>query len=437
MSFLVKPILIVSSLVMGVCIVLYIESIKPSDLGIDSVFHKEVLIEKQVRYPLRKPAGQLSEIEIEYARIAWKYFENNYKKETGFVNGVDYYTAATFWDMSSYIMAMTSAYEIGIIDSLEMDKRLTQCLQTLSVINLYDNIMPNKLYNTETLEMVDYENKVVDRGIGWSAIDLGRFYTAVHKIINSYPQYRGAVKKVTDRWQLQYMVHEGTLYGVVFPRHEFKPLKVQEGKLGYEEYSSKGLAMAGYDVSESLSYTDFTKFVDIYGIQVGVDKRELKNQVAHNYVTSEPYILDGLEYGWDINSRELAYRVFMAQKERYKHTGIITCVSEDHIDEPPYLVYNTVYTNNEAWKCVAEDGSDASDFKSISTKAAFGWYVLMDDAYSDVLIEAVKDLYDPQRGWYSGRFEKTDKPNTAISINTNAVVLEALNFKKNGKLIRF
>jgi hypothetical protein len=437
MTFLIKPAFILCSLLIGIYTVFWIEKVKPSDIGFVDVFSKEVLIEKHASYPLRKPSGKLTSKEIEYARIAWKYFQNNYKEETGLVNGVDFYTAATFWDMSSYFLALTSAYEIGIIDSTEFDRRLTKCLHTLSTLELYDEKMPNKLYNTESLAMVDYENKVVERGIGWSAIDIGRFYGALNKIIHGYPQYQQAIKKVVNRWQMHHMIDEGILYGIVFPRFEPKPQKVQEGKLGYEEYISKGLAMAGYDVSESLSYTDFTKFVDIYGIKLAVDKRETEEHAAHNHITSEPYILDGLEFGWDVNSRELAYRVYLAQKERYRQTGILTCVSEDHIDTAPHFVYNTVYTDRGKWNCVTEDGSDATAFKSISTKAAFGWYVLWDDEYSEKLFEAVKDLHDPKRGWYSGKYEKDGKVNTAISINTNAVILEALNYKKSGKLIRF
>ena len=46
----------------------------------------------------------------------------------------------------------------------------------------------------------------------------------------------------------------------------------------------------------------------------------------------------------------------------------------------------------------------------------------------------VKELYDPQRGWYEGRYELTSAYEKSISLKTNAGVLEALLYKQNGKL---
>lgn len=434
---LYKPVFYSFSLLIAVGLVLMIEKVKPSHVGYEDVYKKEVAIEKRTSYPLRKTAGTLSQEELNYAKIAWKYFENNYQESTGLVNSVDYFPATTFWDLGSYLMGLTSAYEIGVIDSLEFDRRISKCLLTLGTIRLYEGKMPNKVYNTQNLQMVDYQNIAVDRGIGWSAMDLGRFFGFVNKVIQDYPQYQPLVKKAVSRWKMENMVENGVTYGVMFTKEDSLPRKLQEGKLGYEQYSAKGLALAGLDVSEALSYTSFLKFVNVIGIPIAVDKREVKGYTAYNFVTSEPYLLDGLEYGWDVNSRELAYRLFEAQKKRYEQTNIITCVSEDHLDTAPSFVYNSVYADGISWTCLAEDGSDASAYKTISTKAAFAWHVLYDDPYAKLMFEAVKDLYDPQRGWFAGKYESNGQPNKAISANTNGVILEALNYKMNGKLIRF
>jgi hypothetical protein len=47
-----------------------------------------------------------------------------------------------------------------------------------------------------------------------------------------------------------------------------------------------------------LKYHDFLRFVPIYGIDVPTDSRSAAQYQAHNYVVSEPYVLDGLEFGW-------------------------------------------------------------------------------------------------------------------------------------------
>lgn len=40
-------------------------------------------------------------------------------------------------------------------------------------------------------------------------------------------------------------------------------------------------------------------------------------------------------------------------------------------------------------------------------------------------------LNDPQKGWYEGRQEATGDTNAALTLSTNATVLEALFFKHN------
>ena len=71
---------------------------------------------------------------------------------------------------------------------------------------------------------------------------------------------------------------------------------MQEGRLGYEEYAAKSMQLMGYDVAEALDYQSWLKFVDIYDINVATDSRSPEEFTAHNYVVSEPYILDGLEF---------------------------------------------------------------------------------------------------------------------------------------------
>ena len=48
----------------------------------------------------------------------------------------------------------------------------------------------------------------------------------------------------------------------------------------------------------------------------------------------------------------------------------------------------------------------------------------------------VSQLNDPEQGWYSGRYEKTGKPNKAITANTNGIILETLAYKQTGILLK-
>ncbi len=379
-------------------------------------------------------AEPLTEQELRWAKIAWRYFQNNFHPNTGMVNSVDKYPATTMWDTASYLMALISAERIKLISKREFDRRLSLILKTLSRLPLFEGKLPNKSYNTITTQMVDYNNKRTERGIGWSAIDICRLLVPFNIIVWNFPEHTEEIKAIIKRWDFNAMVKDGQLYGAIVDKTG-KTVYVQEGRLGYEEYAAKALTLMGYDVSKALRYFDYLAFVDIYGIKIPYDIRAPKEYEAHTYVLSEPYILDGIEFGWDIVSREFAYRVYKAQEERWKHTGIWTAVSEDNIDQAPYFVYNTVYSDGKAWNCITQEGKDASRFKSISTKAVFGWYVLYRTLYTKELIREIQTLYEPDRGWYSGRYEITKLPNKAITCNTNAIILESLCFKKFGRLV--
>ena len=220
-----------------------------------------------------------------------------------------------------------------------------------------------------------------------------------------YPQHTAAVRAVLSRWNWDRLVRDGVLYGAAI--RNGKTVYLQEGRLGYEEYGAKSFALAGLDVREAQRVDDFLQFVDVDGVQVATDSRRPEEYGAHNYVASEPYILDGLEFGFDRTSREFAWRVARAQEARFRKTGVLTAVSEDHIDTAPYFVYNTVFTNGRVWNTVTPDGVDAREFKSLSTKAAFGWHALYATAYTRQLVDRVEQLFDADKGWYSGLYEAT------------------------------
>ncbi len=380
-------------------------------------------------------ARPLTAKEWQWAQIAWKYFANNTVPETGLVNSVDGYTAATLWDTSSYLMAVIAAHRLQLINQPEFDNRIIKALDSLARIPLFEGQLPNKSYNTQSLAMVDYKNQPSERGIGWSAIDVGRILVPLNILVWQQPQHTRAVAKVLARWDLPAVLKQGELQGATLNAAgeiEYP----QEGRLGYEEYSAKTFNLLGMDVSAALDYLGHMKWVDVYGIQVATDKRDPLIYQAHNYVVSEPYILDGIEFGWDRFSREYAWRVYRAQEERYRATGILTAVSEDNIDQAPYFVYNTVYTDGKTWNAITEEGEDATAFKTLSTKAAFGWHLLYDTEYTRKLVAQLENAYDPERGWYSGIYESSGEFNKALTANTNGIMLEALAFRQTGQLVQ-
>ncbi len=437
LKYLIKPVVMLVAIYAGANAVLFIEKARPSDFGFyKDIFSKELVIKSSKNYPLKKYGDSLTQKDLKDARIAWKYFENNYQEETGLYNSVDAYPATTLWDISSALHAVMSAYEIGIIDQEEFDNRLSKGLHSMVVMDLYKDMLPNKVYSTYTLNMVDYANHTTTEGIGWSAMDIGRFFGAVSRIRKFYPKHTALVNQIVSRWKIDKVLEGATLHGIGFNFKDKGVTIVQEGKLGYEEYASKGYMLNDFDATESYKYTDFLKFQEIYGIQIATDTREVKYHPAYNYVLSEPYILDGIEYGWDVNSKELAYRIYKVQQKRAHDINMPIAVSEGHIDKIPYFVYNSIYTNGDEWVCLAENGDDANEFKSFSTKAAYAWGTLYNDDYSQTLLANLEGLYNEDKGWYSGRYDASGTVNKALTANTNGVILECINYKMKGPLLR-
>ncbi len=142
------------------------------------------------------------------------------------------------------------------------------------------------------------------------------------------------------------MLNEGYMFGSVHLVLTAKWSRFKKVESAKNSMHQNRLALMGRDVFNSMKYIDFLDMADIYGVEIPTDKRDLSKFHAHNYVVSESYILDGIEFGADSVSKVFAHRVFQAQEPRYEDTaGIVTAVSEDNVDEAPYFVYNTVFSD--------------------------------------------------------------------------------------------
>ena len=411
-----------------------LESWNPSNTSKHTKITNKIQFVEKSELPLRAQRP-LTDAEIEMAKVAWTYFANNTNENTGLVNSVDGYTASTLWDTASYLLALISASDLDLIQESEFDQRMQKVLQTLAALPLFEGKLPNKVYSTLTATMTTYENQPSERGVGWSAIDIGRILVPFNVLVWQYPKYTQQVDKVLAAWDMSAITNNAEMMGADIDKGG-ETLYLQEGRLGYEEYASKSLLLAGLDLSEANSYEQHFEYVAIDGINVGTDLRTPDQFDAINFVVSEPYVLDGIEFGWDRYSSSLAFGVFKAQQARYERTGTLTAVSEDNIDQPPYFVYNSVFADGKAWNAVTEKGKDASEFKTLSSKAAIGWYALYDTDYTNELFQGVAKNYDESKGWYAGIYESSGEINKALTANTNAIILESLRYIAYGPVIK-
>ncbi|NEQ54126.1 MAG: DUF3131 domain-containing protein, partial [Leptolyngbya sp. SIO3F4] len=241
-------------------------------------------------------SSPLTSQEKEYATVAWQYFVNNRQAETGFTNSADQFPSGTLWDQGNYLMALNAVRWMDLIDQDEFDLQLNQFLTSLGELPLVENALPNKVYNSSTGEMVDYGNNPTQKGLGWSALDIGRFLTALHIIRTCHPQYNSWISGLMSGWQLPRSIQEGQLYGAVV-KSNGKLLPVQEGRLGYEEYAARGYELWGFEAPKALD-ADPMKLVEVSGVKIPVDQRNFEDTDANNYVVSESYILEEIEFGW-------------------------------------------------------------------------------------------------------------------------------------------
>lgn len=371
--------------------------------------------------------------DLAHARIAWAYFQNNTHPETGLVNSADQYPSTTMWETGSYFVAVISADLLGLIDTQEAEDRLSRALDTLASIRLFDDILPNKAYNVQTGALVDYANQPVERGLGWSALDIARMVGALGHAEQAYPALTGKIASVLDHWDLDQMVEDGQLIGGNMVDGALR--RDQEGRVGYGQYAAKAMMLYGFDMYHAYRAEEHLMVKDVMGQPIPVDDR-LHRNVTPAFTVSEPYVFDGLEFGFDARSHRFATAIYRAQETRYRDTGTLTAVSESHLDEAPYFIYSSVWGGGAPWAVMTFRGERLDSKRTVTTKTAFAWYALFGTDYARTLVEALSPLGDPARGWPEGLYEADGSTNSSVTTNTNAVVLAALAFRAHGPLAR-
>ena len=397
------------------------------------------------RYAPRR--GFLSERELRAARVAWHYFEKFTQETTGLANSVGNYPSTTLWDTASYIAGAVAAYELCLIEKPEFDRRMTQLLTTVKGLELFRKELPNKVYHTKTGAKVDYTNKPGE--IGFSALDIGRFLVWMRIIKNRYPYLGNTVDSVLLKWDFSNVIDsEGLLMGSYVDKETGETVYVQEGRLGYEEYAAKGFALWGFRPLLAHRAEPFLT-ASIYGVQVPYDGRDPRIFHSQNYVVTESYLQDGLELGFDMPHddsspdwlhsdgwrAEFADRIYQVQENRWRHTGFMTARSEHNVKGPPYFTYDTIFSDGYPWNTVTPRGDYVPDHAAVASKAALGLWALWDTDYTDVLYDAIIELYDPENGMFEGLYERGQGRVAIFTANNNGIILTSLLHKVQGKIL--
>jgi hypothetical protein len=386
-------------------------------------------------FPLR-PKGPLDDRERNLAAAAWSYFERNTDPGTGLTSSVRGHPVTTAWELGSQLLATVSAEDLGLVRRPEASARLARTLRSIAALPPCEGGLPNKAYDVRTLEMVGYDGAPAPAGTGWSALDVARLLLSLSLVSWRHPEHAPLVAASVSRWRLERLSDGRALRGAVRDGEGALAIR-DEGRLGYEQYAAKALLRWGLPVSPALDYGAHLGFAQVQGQAIPRDTRQPRDHGgAPAPVVPEPWLLDALEHGFDAVTLPAARMLLYAQQRRYEAVGRITSVSEDALDRPPWFAYSALLAGDAAWTALGPDGARAESALTFSTKAAVAWGVLFSGSYPDRLLAAAVELIAPGEGLYAGRYDATWEVNRALSLNTNAVVLEALAYRVRGPASR-
>ena len=363
------------------------------------------------------------------ARSAWNFVARSMSSGAGFVGATDTYPYMTVWDMASTLASIHSARQLGLITPAQYERAMHRSFSTIEKMPLYDKAAFNKLYASNTGAMVDRRNARSEKGYGWSVLDHGRLLTWLKIVAANDTAYASRAQAIVSRLDMSRLVREGYLQGEDLNPADGRSRRYQEGRIGYEQYAAEGFALWGTRAERALDFASNGKPVMVYDQTVLADTR------GNDLLTSEPFVMMGLELGWTSPTwRSLSLAVLAAQEARYKQTGIVTMVSEDAIPDPPaYFYYYLLYHNGKPFVVTTPGGDIAPGYpRWVSAKAAFGYHALAPSDYTWKALQTVKWGSAPERGWTAGVYEGTRNSTRAFNLNTAAVVLEAAAYYERG-----
>ena len=362
----------------------------------------------------------------EAARAAWRYFDERVVDTTGFAPSTTQYSYVTAWDIGSILGAEFSAHHLGLVPRADYERRMGRLLATLEKLPLFDEAAFNKSYSVRGSRM-NRGNEQVGRGYGWSALDVGRLLLWLHIVATDSPDMAGTAQRIVARLDASRIAKDGYLRGASLERNG-TVVEYQEGKIGYEGYAARGYAAWRLPVENALDVRKHGVPAEFSGRRILLDDR------GHDRLTSEPFVLAGIEVGWEPAERELAEAVRGLQDDRWRRTGQVTIVSEDASELPPHhFYYYCVYAYGGLFRVVVHDPDAALDGpRWVSTKAAFGWEALRPGGNSRAALDAVVKARS-RDGWAAGVLEGSGDVAGPVNLNTQAVVLEAALYRRAGK----
>lgn len=383
--------------------------------------------------------GRLTPQEQQWAKTAWKYFQNQTSAQTGLVAGAEQQPVATLWQLGDTLAALVAARELGLIDRLEFDRRVSGLLVFLNHMPLTPQSLPARAYDTGSGRIAQAPGHAAGEG-GWSAVEIGRLLTWMKITGALHPQFREYLDRAVLRWNFCPVIDDcGALFGPAGgPGSGAEPA----GRLGVQQYASAGFAAWGFETRRAAAIGPLGT-IDLLGVPLAYDARDERASGELAPVQILPYVLMGLEFGWAppgveaataARLRAMAEDVFRVQERRWQREGVLTARADHALREPPHWVHDAVFAAGYPWNTVSPQGRAHPGLALVATRAVFGMWALWPGDYTDRLMASVEALQSSERGWLEGRHEQSGGYEDLATLSTNATVLQALLFKARGPL---
>jgi hypothetical protein len=378
-------------------------------------------VDREVRLP-----GE-EDVLLEAARRAWAYWTAFHRPQTGLVASVAWYDYATVWDMGSTVAALHSARALGLVEAEDYRGMMLKLLQRIGGLEVIDGTSLNKFYKTDTGQPADREGAPSLTGFGWSAVDLGRLLVWLRIVSQEDPAFAAAAQLAVERLDLNRMTERGLIWGGA-SQSGGRWTRFAEGRLGYEQYASRGYELWGHGARQAAVPDGNTRSVEVLGIPLLTDSR------PRSCLTSEPFLLWGIELGMPEWADSLSSRLLDVQEARYHGTGLLTLLSEDAVTVPPdFFYYSCVHDGTDSFVVLTPEYERAPEApKTVSTKAAFGWYALRPTLYTSMALHKIMESAVLDDQWVAAVTEGSFEPIGAPNINTTAMILEAALYVRDG-----
>lgn len=355
------------------------------------------------------------------AQRAWQYFENNVDPDTGFSYDTHDYPYTTMWGLGSYLAALVSAQKLDVIPMSFFERRLDLLLTSLNRMPLYQNEMPNRQYQANTLGLTDIKNEVSETGSGWSAIGTARLLIWLKITAQWYPEFANSINGFVGRLNFDRVLAQGQLNGAFFDGTSESVFV--EGRLGYEQYAASGYQLWGANADNALDYNTVNTLA-IYGFAVPFDNRD------GSYLVSDPFYLAKMEMP-EINKKfsdhtDIIYNVQAQHSETIKRPVAQT---ELHLPKTPWFIYYNIAGAEKTWQVTSYDGNEYPTFAGFSTHGVFMTHALYPGKYEQSMMKEVESLASDGFGYYVGKLYDGSTIRT-LSSHSNGVILQSVLYNR-------